>query len=75
MKRRFDLIKEFIINTIETNDEISYEKLNNLAVDQLKNTFDGKVTWYIVLVKLDLEAGNILERIPKTNPHWLRMKK
>jgi len=75
LKRRYDTIKEFIVKTIEEHKEITYEKLTDLAVEKLSSTFDGKVIWYIVTVKLDLEAREIIERIPKTSPHQLRMKK
>ncbi|MFK7807411.1 MAG: hypothetical protein AB8F74_06355 [Saprospiraceae bacterium] len=74
LKRRYDLIRSFIIKTIEAHKEISYEDLSDLAVKELTSTFDGKVVWYIVTVKLDLEARGIIERIPKTSPHVLRMK-
>ncbi|MEY8848560.1 hypothetical protein AB9K26_07080 [Psychroserpens sp. XS_ASV72] len=74
LKRRYDTIKEFILNTIEEYDEISYDKLSDIAVKKLSKTFDGKVIWYIVTVKLDLEARHIIERIPKTSPHKLRIK-
>ncbi|MFW5700508.1 MAG: DUF6958 family protein [Cyclobacteriaceae bacterium] len=43
--------------------------------DKLSSTFDGKVVWYVVTVKLDLEAHEIIERVPKTSPHRLRMKR
>lgn len=74
LKRRYDIIKDFILTTIESHNEITYEKISDLAVEKLSNTFDGKVVWYIVSVKLDLEARGIIERIPKTSPHQLRMK-
>lgn len=74
LKRRYDTIKEFILETIAEYKEISYEELTDLAVERLSETFDGKVIWYIVTVKLDLEARGIIERIPKTSPHKLRMK-
>lgn len=74
LKRRYDVIKDFILDTIERNGEITYESMSDLAVDQLSKTFDGKVVWYIVSVKLDLEARGIIERVPKTSPHKLRMK-
>jgi len=74
LKRKYDLIKEFIIETIESHTEITYEALSDLAIEKLSDSFDGKVVWYIVSVKLDLEARNIIERIPKTSPHQLRMK-
>lgn len=74
LKRRYDIIKEFITKTIEEHKEITFTELSDLAVDKLSSTFDGKVVWYIVTVKLDLEARKIIERIPKTSPHKLRMK-
>lgn len=74
LKRRYDIIKDFILKTIEKNCETTYETIAEKAVDELTMTFDGKVVWYIVSVKLDLEARGIIERIPKTSPHKLRMK-
>jgi len=74
LKRRYNVIKEFIIDTIKNHREITYEDLSDLAIEKLTNTFDGKVVWYVVSVKLDLEARDIIERIPKTSPHKLRMK-
>ncbi|MEM8525534.1 MAG: hypothetical protein AAGG68_12915 [Bacteroidota bacterium] len=73
LKRRYDFIKNFVVKTIKEHGEISYEELNDLAVKKLIKSFDGKVGWYIVTVKLDLEARNIIERIPKTSPHKIRM--
>ncbi|MCB0463884.1 MAG: hypothetical protein R2816_03255 [Flavobacteriaceae bacterium] len=74
LRRRYDIIKDFIIKIIKEHKEISYEDLNDLAVEKLTESFDGKVVWYIVTVKLDLEARGIIERIPKTSPHKLRLK-
>ncbi|SDL22194.1 DUF6958 family protein [Kriegella aquimaris] len=74
LKRRYDIIRNFIIDTIKNHTEITYQNLTDLAVEKLSNSFDGKVVWYIVTVKLDLEARNIIERIPKTSPHKLRLK-
>ncbi len=75
LKRRYDVIHDYILKTIKKRKVISYEKLSDMAIRDLSETFDGKVVWYIVSVKLDLEARGIIERIPKTSPHELRMKK
>ncbi|MGB0930791.1 MAG: DUF6958 family protein, partial [Chitinophagales bacterium] len=74
LQSKYYLIKDFILKTIEEHETISYQSLNDLAVEKLSKTFDGKVMWYIVSVKLDLETRGIIERIPKTSPHELRMK-
>lgn len=74
LKTKYDFIKDFILKTIEENGQISYSNLSDKAVEDLSDNFDGKVAWYIVSVKLDLEARGIIERVPKTSPHELRMK-
>jgi len=74
LQRRYDTICKFILDTIKKEGEISYADLDDLAVQQLSATFDGSVSWYVVSVKLDLEARDIIERIPKSSPHRLRMK-
>lgn len=74
LRRKYDSIRKFILETIKEHGEITYSDMNDLAVDKLTASFDGKVRWYIVTVKLDLEARNVIERIPKTSPHKLRMK-
>lgn len=75
LKRRYDVIKNFILKTLKSRKEISFEELTDKAVISLAKTFDGKVVWYMVTVKLDLEARKIIERVPKTSPHKLRLIK
>ncbi|MGW9685009.1 DUF6958 family protein [Flagellimonas sp. 2504JD1-5] len=75
LKRRYDFIKDFIIKTVSEKEPITFDKLGDMAIEELTESFDGKVLWYIVTVKLDLEARGTIERIPKTSPHQLRMKK
>lgn len=75
LKRRYDLISNFIIQSIKKKKEISFEELAELADEELSSSFDGKVTWYMVTVKLDLEARKIIERIPKTSPQKLKLCK
>ena len=75
LKSKYDLIKSFILETIKEKEQISYEDLTDLAIEKLSDTFDGKIVWYIVTIKLDLEARGIIERVLKTSPHELRLKK
>lgn len=72
---KYEQIKAFIIECITSKGEITYKELNEKAVKKLSKKFEGEVAWYIVTVKLDLEARGIIERIPKTSPHKLRLKK
>jgi len=75
LRRRYEVIKDFLLQKIVEHGEISYEELSDMAVAELSETFDGKVIWYVVTVKLDLEARQIIERIPKTSPHKVRLVK
>lgn len=73
--RRYDAIKDFILLKLMEYSEISFDELTNLAIKELSESFDGKVVWYMVTVKLDLEARKLIERVPKTSPHKLRLIK
>lgn len=74
-KSKYDTISEFIISTTSKRKDITYKEVNDLAIKKLSKNFDGSVPWYLVSVKLDLEARGIIERIPKTSPHKLRLAK
>ncbi|MGF1585546.1 MAG: hypothetical protein ACFCUM_09515 [Bacteroidales bacterium] len=74
LKRRYDTMADYILKTVEKHPNITYDDLSQKANAELSGTFDGKVTWYVVTVKLDLEARGIIERVPKSSPHKLRLK-
>ena len=74
MKDKYDFIKKFILDSIRDAGEMTFSDLGDKAVDDLTASFDGKVLWYITTVKLDLEARNLIERIPGKSPQCLRLK-
>ena len=74
-KKKYDQIAAPMLDLIKKRGEISYQELTDILETDLKESFDGKVGWYVVTVKLDLEARGVIERIPKTSPHQVRLKK
>jgi hypothetical protein len=72
---KYELIRVTILEVIQSYGEITYQKLNTEVIRILKGKFQGSIPWYVVTVKLDLEARRIIERIPITSPHVLRIKK
>ncbi len=74
-REKYDTIRAFILKTLKKHKQISYQDLNDLAEEKLADSFEGSIPWYIVSVKLDLEARKIIERIPKTSPHELQLVK
>lgn len=73
LRRRYETIRTFILDTLREAGDMTYQDLNDRAVEELQPTFDGKVPWYLVTVKLDLEARGEIERVPKTSPHKVRL--
>lgn len=72
-KEKYDLIKGYIIESLHKNSIMTYQELNKKAIKDLTPTFDGKVGWYLVTVKLDLEARGVIKRVPKTSPHKIEL--
>jgi len=72
-REKYNTIRTFILDLVKKHGEITYQDISDMAEDQLTPTFEGKVIWYVVTVKLDLEARGIIERIPKTSPHKVRL--
>lgn len=74
LKSKYDQVAEVLLNLLKAEKEMSFEALSDKANDLLiKAGFDGKPLWYIVTVKLDLEARGVIRRVPKTSPHRLRL--
>jgi hypothetical protein len=65
---KYNTLKDFILETLKSERQIGAMQLYEKAFDELQTSFEGKVMWYCVSVKLDLEARGIIERIPKTSP-------
>ena len=73
-KEKYDTIRIVIIELLEST-ESTFTMLNDSIKKKLENKFEGSIGWYVETVKLDLEARNIIERIPKTKPQLYRLKK
>jgi len=71
--KKYETIRKFILKTLKARKQMTYQELNDLAISKLSESFDGSVPWYVVSVKLDLEARKVIERVPKTSPHEIKM--
>lgn len=74
LKRRYDAIKDAIMDVIAQEGEVSFKDLTTKVAERLLSTFDGSVNWYVVTVKLDLEARGMLARVPGASPQRLHMR-
>lgn len=72
LRRRYDAIKNAMIDVAVDRGAVTLDELSRLVGERLP-AFDGKITWYTVTVKLDLEARGIIERV-SGRPHKVRIK-
>lgn len=73
-KAKYDQVKAVVLQVIGSEQPISFTDMAELSKEILIDAkFDGKPLWYITTVKLDLEARKLIERIPKTSPHQLKL--
>ena len=70
---KYTTLKNYIMDTLAAQGDMTYQDLNQQAIDQLSDSFSGSVPWYLVTVKLDLEARGMIKRIPNTSPHQIRL--
>lgn len=73
---KYETMKRAILKVTPRNAAgVAFKDLARLVVPHLsKSAFDGtaSVMWYTVTVKLDLEARELIERVPGARPQHIR---
>lgn len=72
-KAKYDVVRDAILASTRTHGEISFQDLTDEVRQKLEGSFEGSIPWYVVTVKLDLEARGEIERIPNRSPQYLRL--
>ncbi|MGD1916557.1 MAG: hypothetical protein ACFCBV_10270 [Phycisphaerales bacterium] len=77
LQTKYDAIRDAILDTIPDDDlgvalsSIAKRIAPNLPADLFPK---GKgITWYVMAVKLDLEARGVIERTPRSGPQHIRL--
>ncbi len=73
-QEKYEIIREQIIAALREAGEVVFKDLPAIVKRRLKGKFDGSVSWYTTVVKLDLEARRIIERVPQSKPQRIRLK-
>jgi len=69
---KYVTIRKALVAAMQANDgTMTFKALTDTLKTELPD-FDGSVNWYTTTVKLDLEARNIIERVPNESPQRLR---
>ena len=72
-KRKYDAARGAIIESIGLGGDMTYMRLVEDVRQRIGSDFQGSINWYVVVVKLDLEARGILKRVPGTTPQQIRL--
>jgi len=72
-KVKYDTLRAGIVKHLLSGKEMTYTDLLKALTQELGGNFDGSVAWYLELVKLDLEARKVIQRVPNTKPTRLRL--
>lgn len=70
---KYEQVKAFILDMVSCHGTLSYKELDLLAKKHLAPVFDGSVSWYVVTVRLDLEAREILKRVKLKSGHAVEL--
>jgi len=74
---KYNAYREAILKALaQAEPDLAFKELpdhtrRNLPPDQLDRL--GSITWHVTSVKLDLEAGGLIERVPGKQPQRLRL--
>ena len=72
-KRKYDAARDAIIESIGLGGDMTYTLLVEDVRQRIGSDFQGSISWYVVSVKLDLEARGILKRVPGTKPQQISL--
>jgi uncharacterized protein DUF6958 len=72
-KAKYDAVRNAILEILRLYGALSPARLENLLEEQLLKKFDGPVTWYYTIVKLDLEARGEIRRVPDSEPQLVEL--
>ena len=72
-KEKYETIRQAILSILGEQGETFFKDLPAGVEPKLERDFDGSISWYVITVKLDLEARGLIIRVPKSSPQRLRL--
>lgn len=72
-REKYEVVRAAIIETLQARGEMTFNDLRMAVEQALPEDFEGSPGWYYTTVKLDLEARDIIERVPGSSPQIVRL--
>ena len=70
---KYDLIRSSMLQGLKSKGALTFTEMAVLVENEVAGRFEGSVLWYVEVIKLDLEARKIIERIWGTRPQKYRI--
>jgi hypothetical protein len=74
-RAKYEMIRQAILDAVRSQGTITFQGLVSLVDYNLRNRFEGSISWYVTTVKLDLEARGVIERVPGPGEQKLNLKR
>ena len=68
---KYDVLKKAFVSYLKKHGESTFTDIWKTTANEFKNNkikFEGSMQWHMEWVKLDLEANEVIARLPKTSP-------
>lgn len=62
-RRQYDILSLFILTLLETDDDQTLQTILDRAQNELIDAIDSDVAWFVLQVKLDLEARDFIRTV------------
>ncbi len=72
-RAKYEAVRTAILQAIDAAEVLSFGELPAHCAALLPD-FDGSISWYVISVKLDLEARGVIERLPGKGKQQLRRR-
>ena len=72
-RNKYDTVRQAIEQVLQAQPEATFSQLTDAVGQRIGDSFEGSVSWYLVSVKLDMEARGVLERVDGRSPQRLRL--
>jgi len=65
-RKSYEGLANYILNAIDNQDQLTLNALLETAQQEIADSLDGDVAWYVLQVKLDLEARDFIRQVPSS---------
>ena len=72
-KAEYEVVRTAILEGLKSQRDLTFIELRSFVDWKLTGHFEGSIGFYFTTVKLDLEARDIIARIPGSKPQKLRL--